>query len=50
MAVYIIVSVMHGHTNIKGKHKFVPGAKNLARTRTGAEEMKFHAKGRQLFA
>jgi len=39
MAVYIIVSVMHGHTNIKGKHKFVPGAKHLARTRNGAEQI-----------
>lgn len=31
----------------KGKHKFVPGAKHFARTRTGAEQMKFHAKGCQ---
>ena len=31
----------------KGKHKFVPGAKHLVRTRNGAQEMKFHAKGCQ---
>jgi hypothetical protein len=31
----------------KGKHKFIPGAKHLARSRIGAEEMKFHAKRRQ---
>ena len=34
----------------KGKHMFVPGAKHLARTRTGAEEMKFHAKECQCLA
>lgn len=31
----------------KDKHKFIPGAKHLARTRTGADGMKFHAKGHQ---
>ena len=30
---------------VKGQHKFVPRAKNFARTRTGAEEINFHAKG-----
>ena len=31
----------------KGKHKFIPGAKHLATTRTGVEAMKFHVQGRQ---